>query len=48
MFDENNQRMDILQIDEESIELLEELMGKDIESRREFVFNKIDFSQVRE
>ena len=48
MFDENNQRLDILQIDEESIELLEELMGKDIESRREFVFNKIDFSQVRE
>ena len=42
------QRMDRLEIDEQSLELLESLMGIDIEPRREFVFNEIDFSEVRE
>ena len=48
MFTEEYQRMDRLEADADSIILLEELMGKDVEPRRDFVFNKIDFSEVRE
>lgn len=47
MFGEH-QRMDRLEIDEKSLELLESLMGIDVEPRRKYVFNEIDFSQVRE
>ena len=42
------QRMDRLEMDEASAQLLEELMGVDIEPRRDFVFNHIDFSEIRE
>lgn len=42
------QRLEQLIADKESLTLLEELMGEDVEPRREFVFNKIDFSEVRE
>jgi DNA gyrase subunit B len=48
MFTEEFQRMEALIPDPDSIILLEELMGKDVAPRREFVFNKIDFSEVRE
>ena len=42
------QKMDVIESTPESLILLEELMGVDVEPRREFVFNKIDFSEVRE
>ena len=42
------QRMDVLEADEDAKILLEDLMGVDVEYRRQFVFNEIDFSQVRE
>ena len=48
MFDSQYQRMEQLIPDPESIILLEELMGADVQPRRDFVFNKIDFSNVRE
>ena len=48
MFDESNQRMEQLIPDSESIQMLNELMGVDVEPRRKFVFNDIDFSSVRE
>lgn len=48
MFTDEFQRMDILIPDPNAIILLEELMGKDVEPRREFIFNNIDFSEVRE
>lgn len=48
MFTDELQRMEALIPDPDSIILLEELMGKDVEYRRQFVFNKIDFSNVRE
>lgn len=48
MFTSEFQRMDILEPDPESIYLLEQLMGNDIEPRRNFVFNNIDFSTIRE
>jgi DNA gyrase subunit B len=47
MFTPEFQRMDPLIPDPDSIILLEQLMGKDILPRRDFV-NKIDFSEVRE
>ena len=48
MFTSEFQRMDVLEPDSESIYLLEQLMGNDIEPRRNFVFNNIDFSTIRE
>jgi hypothetical protein len=48
MFTDEYQRMDVLEWSEDAIVLLEELMGEDIEPRRKFVFNEIDFSEVRE
>ena len=33
---------------EEAIYLLEDLMGKDVEPRTEFIFKNVDFSEVRE
>lgn len=43
-----NQHMDILDSDFNAILLLEELMGSAIAPRKEFIFNNIDFSEVRE
>jgi DNA gyrase/topoisomerase IV subunit B len=40
--------MDRIKASEESLELLSQLMGADIEPRREYVFNNIDFSTIRE
>ena len=47
MFGEN-QRMDVLEPTEEAVYLLEDLMGKDVEPRTEFIFKNVDFSMVRE
>lgn len=47
MFGEN-QRMDILEATPEAIILLEELMGKDVSPRSDFIFKNVDFSQIRE
>ena len=48
MFDEKNQRIDVLIPDEDSIFLLEELMGESVEPRRDFIFSNVDFSEIRE
>lgn len=48
MFSEEFQRMDVLEVDDESVMYLEELMGVDVTGRRNFVFNEIDFSKVHE
>lgn len=42
------QRMDRLDVDDEAIYYLESLMGVDVIPRKEFVFNEIDFSEIRE
>jgi DNA gyrase subunit B len=47
MFGEN-QRMDILNPTEAAIDLLKALMGSSGVARKEFVFNEIDFSTIRE
>ena len=48
MFDPQYQKMDILEPTEESLVLLEQLMGKEVEPRRDYIFSKIDFSTIRE
>ena len=48
MFTSEFQRMEQLIPDLDSITLLEELMGSDVTPRQDFVFNNIDFSEVRE
>ena len=48
MFDPQYQKMDVLEPTEESLILLEQLMGKEVEPRRDYIFSKIDFSTIRE
>ena len=48
MFTDEYQRLDVLEWSPDAIQLLEQLMGEDVNYRRDFVFNEIDFSEVRE
>lgn len=48
MFTEEFQRMDVLIPDSDSLIMLEQLMGEDVEPRKKFIFNEIDFSEIRE
>ena len=48
MFTKEYQRLDILYPNPDSINLLENLMGENVEPRRDFIFNNIDFSTIRE
>ena len=41
----DQQRLEVLEYSEEGVESLERLMGEDVEPRKEFIFNKIDFSK---
>ena len=48
MFNIDNQRLDILDYDRKAVDLLYELMGENVEPRREFIMDKVDFSTIRE
>lgn len=48
MFTPEFQRMDVMEYSEDSIKILEKLMGEDVQPRKDFIFNKIDFSTIRE
>ena len=48
MFTEEFQRMDVLNPTPEALYLLEQLMGAEVEPRRKFIFNKVDFSEIKE
>lgn len=48
MFNPENQRMDILIPNDDSIQMLYDLMGTDVQPRKDFVFSKIDFSEIKE
>ena len=48
MFTEEFQRMEQLLPDENTLGLLMDLMGKDSEPKKQFVFSKVDFTEIRE
>ena len=48
MFTEKYQRLDVLHPTENAIQLLYNLMGPDSKLRKDFIFNNVDFSEVRE
>ena len=48
MFSPEYQRLDIMEWDDDAIDLLYDLMGEDVEPRRNFIMKKVDFSKVRE
>lgn len=48
MFTEEFQRIDVLLPDEDSFPTLLDLMGKDSKPKRDFIFNNIDFSEIKE
>lgn len=48
MFTDEYQRMDVMEWDENAIDLLYDLMSEDVEPRRDFIMEKVDFSKVRE
>lgn len=48
MFSPEFQHMEIIEPTPEGLYLLEQLMGEDVAPRKDFIFNKIDFSEVRE
>ena len=48
MFEPKNQRIDVMEYDERAIELLKQLMGPQVEPRRDFIFKNVDFSTISE
>lgn len=48
MFTPEFQRLERMEYSEEAMDLLYSLMGEDVAPRRDFIFENIDFSQVRE
>ena len=48
MFDPNYQRLDVLEYEPEAINLLYNLMGVDVEPRRDYIFNHVDFTKITE
>ena len=48
MFTSEFQRLERMEYSEEAMDLLMDLMGVEVEPRKEFIFENIDFSQVRE
>lgn len=48
MFSPEYQRMDQLDYTTDAISLLYDLMGENVEKRKEYIFNNVDFSRIRE
>ena len=48
MFTDEYQRIDIMIPTPEALYTLQELMGDDVEPRKKFIFNNMDFSEIRE
>lgn len=48
MFDPTCQRLDIMEYTEDAMDLLYQLMGEDVEPRRNFIMNNVDFSKIAE
>ena len=48
MFTPEFQRLEVLRPDKESFDLLLDLMGKDSEPKRDFIWKNIDFEEIKE
>ncbi len=48
MFDPEYQRLELMEYSDRAVDLLYDLMGEDVEPRKEFIMNRIDFSTIRE
>ena len=48
MFAPENQRMEILMPDDGTLDLLDNLMGKDSQPKKDFIFSNLDFSEIKE
>ena len=48
MFDPTYQRLDVMEYSEDAMNLLYDLMGEDVEPRREFIMQNVDFSKIAE
>lgn len=48
MFTNEFQRMDVMEWNESAMDLLYDLMGEEVKPRRDFIMNKVNFSEVRE
>ena len=48
MFTDEYQRMDVIEATPDALFMLNQLMGDDVAPRKDFIFNHMDFSEVRE
>ena len=48
MFTDEFQRLDVMEYTSSAIALLEDLMGSNVEPRRDFIFKNVDFSEIAE
>ena len=48
MFTPEHQRMDIIKPNDEALVLLEQLMGDEVSYRTKYIFENIDFSEIKE
>ena len=48
MFTQEYQRIDVMEYNNKAIDLLYQLMGENVEPRRDFIMDKVDFSTIRE
>lgn len=48
MFSSKYQKLEVLEYSDEAIQLLKDLMGDSVAKRKNFIFQNIDFSTIRE
>ena len=48
MFSPEYQRIDVLEYSAEAMNLLYDLMGEEVECRRKFIMENVDFTEIRE
>lgn len=48
MFTQEYQRIDVMEYNNKAVDLLYELMGENVEYRRKFIMEKVDFTKIRE
>lgn len=48
MFNPEYQRLDVMEYSEEAMGLLYSLMGSEVEPRRNFIMQNVDFSEIKE